>query len=104
MIDTMRKYLVTIVFKPEAKPAEVLAELTTALGETGKLEGQEELPLKKLAYEIAGTQEATVHQFRLSGSTEIAQTVTDTLRINDQVARFLIKSVDEPKPEVKEAK
>jgi len=97
----VRKYLVTIVFKPEAKVAEITKELTDLVGEAGKVEGAEELALKKLAYMVGGSTEASIHQLRVSGPSSVVAEITEALRLNDQVLRFLVKSVPEPKEEVK---
>lgn len=88
----MRKYLVTIVFKPEAKKDEVVKVVKDLVSEEGKVESEEELSLKKLAYEIAGTTEADFYQLAISGPASLIKNITDELRVSDQVLRFLIKS------------
>ena len=93
----MRKYLVTIVFKPTADQAETLKDVKELVGEYGKVTGEEELALKKLSYEIAGTTEASFYQFKIEAEVALNARLNEMLRISDQVVRFMIKSVKEVK-------
>lgn len=97
MTNTMRKYLVTIVFKPEAAQAEVLKDVKELVGEFGKITGEEELTLKKLAYEMAGSTEASFYQLQIEANGELNTKLNEMLRISDEVVRFMIKSVKEVK-------
>jgi ribosomal protein S6 len=94
----VRKYLLTIVFRPGAKQDEVAAGIQEVLGETeGKVQAEEDLPIKRLAYPISGHLDGSFHQMHLSGSSELPRRLTELLRIQDEVIRFLIVAEKEQK-------
>lgn len=94
MTDAMRKYLVTIVFKPDADVAAAIKEIKESLT-GGEVTNEEELALKKLAYEIVGSTEARIYQMQVTSSAGITQQLTQDLNVREGVVRFLIKSVKE---------
>jgi small subunit ribosomal protein S6 len=97
----MRKYLLVLVFKPEAKTTEVLDEVKQEVDSAGgKILGQEELAQKKLAYAVNGFREGSLQVMTFSGPTDITSRLTEKLRVSEEVLRFLIKL--EESPEVKE--
>ena len=97
----MRKYLLTIVFRPDLDKTELMGEINTVLTDLdSKIESEEELPVKKLAYEIKKSREGNIVLYHLLGSTELPHRLTEILRISDEVLRFMITS----EPEVKKTK
>lgn len=87
----MRKYQVTVVFNPESKIDEAtseIKELITSLG--GTVEAEEDMSTKRLAFEIAGNTEGSFYNLRVAGPSELPARLSEALRINDQVIRFLV--------------
>jgi len=94
----MRKYLLTIAYKTDAKRSEVMEELKPILEELhGKIESEEDLPAKRLAYEIQKTRDASFQMITLSGDPELPARLSEALRINDYVLRYLITTLEEVK-------
>lgn len=88
----MRKYQVMIVFNPEAKVAEAAGEIKEYLTSSGaSIEQELDLATKRLAYEISGHSEGSFYEIIFSGPTDLTAKLAESLRINDQVMRFLIK-------------
>lgn len=88
----MRKYQVMIVFNPEAKVADAVKEIkeyVTSCGAT--IEQELDLAMKRLSYEISGHNEGSFYEIILSGPADLTAKLAESLRINDQVIRFLIK-------------
>lgn len=88
----MRKYQVTIVFNPEAKIAgevKEIKEFVTSSGAT--VEREEDLATKRLSYEIAGHLEGAFYEMIVSGPSDLTAKLAESLRINSEVIRFLIR-------------
>lgn len=88
----MRKYQVMIVFNPEAKVAEAAGEIKEYITSSGAtIESEMDLATKKLSYEIAGHSEGSFYEIIILGPPDLTAKLAESLRINDQVIRFLIK-------------
>jgi small subunit ribosomal protein S6 len=99
----MRKYLLTIVLNPNLDKTELMDDLNKTLSEVdGKIVSQEELPVKKLAYEVKKTREGNFEVFHLTGSTELPARVSEILRISDPVLRYMLTTDTEVKEATKE--
>jgi small subunit ribosomal protein S6 len=93
----MRKYLLTLVLKPESDRKAALDEIKEVLSFVeGKIESEEELATKKLAYEIQKTREGVFLLLRLSGTGELPARLIEVLRISDYPLRFMITSEAAP--------
>ena len=103
----MRKYLLTLVLRPDADRKAAKAEIEEVLAQVeGKIESEEELAAKKLAYEIKKTRDGVYLLLHLSGTTELPAKLDEVLRISDHPLRFMItteveKKVQEPKKKEK---
>lgn len=94
----MRNYLLTLVLKPESDRKAALEEIKEVLANVeGKIEAEEELASKKLAYEIKKTREGVFLLLKLSGSTELPARLAEVLRISDHPLRFMVTAEVEKK-------
>lgn len=92
----------TVIFKPDADVSAVLKEIKESLGK-GQVTAEEELPLKKLAYAVAGSFEARLYQLQLTAAPEKVGQLTQELKVRDGVVRFLMTSVPDKIPKEKAA-
>ena len=94
----MRKYLLTLVLKADADRKVVLDEIKQVLSEVeGKIEAEEELTNKKLAYEINKTREGVFLLLKLTGTSELPARLSEILRISEHSLRFMITTeVEKP--------
>ena len=89
--EKVRKYLLTLVFRLDSNRDEVMGEIKTILTEHGgKIEKEEDLPTKKLAYEIKKERDGNFALLHIIGKPTLVAALTETLRINESLLRYLI--------------
>lgn len=94
----MRKYLLVLVFKPEARTTEVLTFVKEEVENSGgKILSQDEPTQKKLAFSVDGFREGSVMTASFHGPADITARLTEKLRVSEEVLRFLIKLEEESK-------
>lgn len=84
----------------EASRARVLAETRTAIESAGQLSRHDQWGLRPLAYPISKRTEAEYHLFQLQpGDVQLISQLDRSLRLSDEVLRFLISKVKPGTPE-----
>lgn len=104
-IKRMRKYLLTLVLRPDADRKAAKAEIEEVLANaSGKIESEEELAAKKLAYEIKKAKDGVYLLLRLSGAAELPARLSEVLRVSDHPLRFMITAETSQKQETPKKK
>jgi small subunit ribosomal protein S6 len=74
----------------DARRAEILGNVETAIGKGGEVVNKQEWGARSLAYEIAHKKDAEYHLLQFHGTPELLSQLDRTLRITDEVVRFRI--------------
>jgi small subunit ribosomal protein S6 len=91
-----RLYDLTLMLDPNApddRHREILGNVNSAIEGKGKLVGQHDWGMRRLAFEIDHRTDAAYHLFQFEAETELLDQLNNTLRITDGVLRHRIIKV-----------
>jgi small subunit ribosomal protein S6 len=96
MATTTRLYDLMVLLDPNApddRHKEILGSVNSAIERSGKLVGQHDWGMRRLAFEIDHRTDAAYHLFQFEAETELLNQLNNTLRITDGVLRHRIIKV-----------
>ena len=91
-----RLYDLTLLLDPNApddRHREILGNVNSAIEGKGKLVGQHDWGMRRLAFEIDHRADAAYHLFQFEGENELLEQLDNTLKITDGVLRHRIIKV-----------
>ena len=87
---TARLYDLTLLLDPNApddRHREILGNVNSAIEDKGKLVGQHDWGMRRLAFEIDHRADAAYHLFQFEAGSDLLQQLESTLKITDGVLR-----------------
>jgi small subunit ribosomal protein S6 len=93
---TARLYDLTLLLDPNApddRHREILGNVNSAIEGKGKLVGQHDWGMRRLAFEIDHRADAAYHLFQFEAGSDLLEQLENTLRITDGVLRHRIIKV-----------
>src|SRR6185503_6170436 len=91
-----RLYDLTLMLDPNApddRHREILGNVNSAIEEKGKLVGQHDRGMRRLAFEIDHRSDAAYHLFQFEGPNDLLEQLDNSLKITDGVLRHRIIKV-----------
>jgi len=91
-----RLYDLTLLLDPNApddRHREILGNVNSAIEGKGKLVGQHDWGMRRLAFEIDHRPDAAYHLFQFEGESDLLEQLDNTLKITDGVLRHRIIKV-----------
>jgi small subunit ribosomal protein S6 len=91
-----RLYDLTLLLDPNApddRHREILGNVNSAIEGKGKLVGQHDWGMRRLAFEMDHRTDAAYHLFQFEGGSDLLEQLNNTLRITDGVLRHRIIKV-----------
>jgi small subunit ribosomal protein S6 len=96
MATTTRLYDLMVLLDPNApddRHKEILGSVNSAIERSGKLVGQHDWGMRRLAFEIDDRGDAAYHLFQFEGEKELLDWLNNSLKIADGVLRHRIIKV-----------
>ena len=93
---TARLYDLTLLLDPNApddRHREILGNVNSAIEDKGKLVGQHDWGMRRMAFEIDHRADAAYHLFQFEGEKDLLDQLDNTLKITDGVLRHRIIKV-----------